>query len=544
MSTAFTPLVGDDKTQSVGVGVVVAPPPLIITQPTPAPGARDVFFAFAFVVHVIVVAALALSLGSAAVRHDAESPPPASAGTFDVSSYTVLRALLVAAGAAAAVAVTMFECLRRQGGALIRVALLMSVALQIIAGGALIGVGTVPAGGVFIVLGLITLVYYGCVRSRIPFAAAHVSIATAALARAPGLACVALGCLIAQTAWSALWTLAALGIEHAVNTGGGSSSTGVIASFLMLVSFFWGSVLIRNVAAVRCCPACAKALFPLPALHLFAHAAPARPHFWQFCAASCVGSYWWHGDNDRAPTAGAAKRALTTSFGTLSLSALLVSIAEAARTVARNASKHSKDKSLAVAVITCVALCVVTIFAALMRFINKWAVVFAALTGASLVEAGTAVLDLFTARGFDAIINDDLVSTALALASVGAAAIGALAGGAVSYAADTSTNSDFIVAHAIIAAILAFCVGLGMASCIASFIETATRAVFVAWALSPGSLAQTHRADFDQIASAWRTAHPEAFNAAGYAQLCAPGGFTPGGAAAPPPYMAAPMAYA
>ena len=462
--------------------------------------------------HVIVIAALALSLGAAAVRYDAATPPPASAGTFDVSSYTMLRALLVGAGAAAAVAVAMFECLRRQGGALIRVALLMSVALQITAGGALIGVGAVPAGGVFIFLGLITLVYFGCVRSRIPFAAAHVSIATAALARAPGLACVALGCLIAQTAWSALWTLAALGIEHSINAGGGSASTGVIASFLMLVSFFWGSVLVRNVAA--------------------------------FCAASVVGSYWWHGDNDRAPTAGAAKRALTTSFGTLSLSALLVSIAEAARTVARNASNHSKDKSLAVAIITCVALCVVTIFAALMRFINKWAVVFAALTGASLVEAGTAVLDLFTARGFDAIINDDLVSTALTLASVGAAAIGALAGGAVSYAADISTNSNDKVAHAIIAAILAFCVGLGMASCIASFIETATRAVFVAWALSPGSLAQTHRADFDQIASAWRTAHPEAFNAAGYAQLCAPGGFTPGGAAAPPPYMAAPMAYA
>jgi hypothetical protein len=218
-----------------------------------------------------------------------------------------------------------------------------------------------------------------------------------------------------------------------------------------------------------------------------------------------------------------------------------VSLAEAARTVARNAARNSKDKSLAVAIITCIALCVVSIFAALLRFINKWAVVFAALTGASLVESGTAVLDLFTARGFDLIINDDLVSTALSLASVGAAAIGALAGGAFAYAADTSNDK---VAHAIIAAILAFCVGLGMASCIASFIETATRAVFVAWALSPGSLAQTHRAEFDQIASAWRTAHPEAFESAGYAVLCAPGGYTPGGASAPPSIKAAPMAYA
>ena len=506
-ATAFTPLTSDDK--SVSVGVVVAPPPLMIEAPSPSGGARDVFWAFAFIAHAIAIAAVALSLGMAAVRSDS-SPPPVTAGYFDVSSLTVLRAVLVAAGAAAGTSIIMFECLRRQGGALIRTALLLSVALQITAGVALIAEGVVPAGGVFIVLGLFTLIYYGCVRSRIPFAAAHVSIAVAALARAPGLACVALGCLLAQTAWSALWALAALGVENAVNagSGGGDGATGAIAAFAMLVSYFWGSVVVRNVSA--------------------------------FCAASVVGSYWFHGDLDRAPTAGAARRALTTSFGTLSLSALLVSLAEAARAVARTAAKNSRDKSAVVALITCLALCVVSIFAALMRFVNKWAVVFAALTGASLAEAGHAVLDLFSARGFDAIINDDLVATALGLASVGAAAIGALAGGAVAYVADTSENR---AAHAVIAAILAFCIGLGLASVMSSFIETATRAVFVAWALSPGSLAQTHRADFDHIAAAWRTAHPEEFAAAGYAVLCTPG-YAPGAATAPPPGLAAPMSYA
>ena len=262
-STAFTPLTSDDKMQqSVGVGVPVAPPPLLVTQPTPSPGARDVFFAFAFIVHVIVIAALALSLGLTAVNYDASPPasttpstsPLPSSGAFDVNSDAILKALMVAAGAAALVAVVMFECLRRQGGALIRIALLMSVALQLIAGGALIGSSQVAAGGVFIFCGLMTLIYYGCVRSRIPFAAAHVSIATAALSRAPGLACVALSCLIAQTAWSALWALAALGIEHAINppTGGSNNAAGAVAAFLMLVSFFWGSILVRNVAAVRC----------------------------------------------------------------------------------------------------------------------------------------------------------------------------------------------------------------------------------------------------------------------------------------------------
>ena len=488
-ATAFTKLAGGE---TASVGVVVAPPPLTIAQPNPfGSPCRDAAAAVAFAAHVLIVGALAAALGLPAVRADSSVPPPASTGMLDVSAPQILRAVLVAAGASAAVAVVMFEVLRRLGGALIRAALLLSVALQVVAGGALLAAGVAPAGALFLATACLTLVYFGCVRSRIPFAAAHVSIAVAALARAPGLAVVALGCLAAQVAWSAVWALAALGVENSLNSspateGSGSSSgaAGIVATFLMLLSYFWGSVFIRNVSA--------------------------------FCAASVVGSYWWHGETVTSPTSDAARRALSTSCGTLSLSALLVAVAEATKAMARAAADRSRNQSLPVVIFAFVALCISSIFAAFMRFVNRWAVVFAALTGASLTEAGHAVLDLFTSRGFDAIINDDLVATALGLASVGAAAIGAVAGGAVAYLAD---SSEFRTAHAIIATVLAFCIGLMLASVMASFIETATRAVFVAWALSPGSLAATHRADFDMISAAWRTAHPQALEAAGYSVL-------------------------
>ncbi len=168
--------------------------------------------------------------------------------------------------------------------------------------------------------------------------------------------------------------------------------------------------------------------------------------------------------------------------------------------------------------------------------LQHWAIVFAALTGLAFKPAGLAALALFRQRGWDAIINEDLVGTALMLASFASAALGALAGGALAFSLDKSANAGF---HAGAAAALCFAVAMVMASVLSSFIETATRAVFVAWALSPGALAATHPEDFAQIAAAWQLAHPALVEAAGYGAHIAAVQMG-GGAAAPQTYQGAP----
>ena len=129
-------------------------------------------------------------------------------------------------------------------------------------------------------------------------------------------------------------------------------------------------------------------------------------------------------------------------------------------------------------------------------------------------QAGMAAIDLFRKRGWDMLINQDLVGTALNFASVACAALGALAGGAITLYLDTTSEKK---THAGIAAALSFAVALVMASVLSSFIETAVRAVFVAWALSPGSLASTHPEHFRDISNAWKLAHPELLESSGYA---------------------------
>ena len=428
---------------------------------------RDRPWAIAFMIHFGCVCFLAFFYGTKAVSADALSGGSSSVskGSFDLNADVFIRALVIGSFCAAITTILLFSVLRRLAGGLIRASILVSGSVQILAGAGLIASGLF-IGGVLVLTGLLAFAYYWCARSRIAFAAAHVTIATRALDKASGLWLVAAGCLIAQLLWSFIWGLAALGVEYVINNNNGKTATtsgstattsdggfsGTLSTFLMLISYFWGSIFIRNVAA--------------------------------FTAASVVGDYWWKGDTEKAPTMGAVRRALTTSFGSLSLSALLVSVVRAAQAIAKAKSKEARrDGHIAIIILACLAQCIISVLAAILEWANQWAIVFCALTGLAFKPAGLSVWTLFKRRGFDMIVNDDLVGSALSFASLVSAAVGALSGGALAYALDTS---EWRVFHAGTAAVLCFFIAMMLASVIASFVETATRAVFVSWALSPG----------------------------------------------------------
>lgn len=53
-----------------------------------------------------------------------------------------------------------------------------------------------------------------------------------------------------------------------------------------------------------------------------------------------------------------------------------------------------------------------------MEYFNRWAFVYVGIYGYTFTKSGKAVLDLFRSRGFDAIINDDLIGNVLGFASL------------------------------------------------------------------------------------------------------------------------------
>ena len=109
--------------------------------------------------------------------------------------------------------------------------------------------------------------------------------------RLPHLYIFAMAMLFAQFVWTMMWQLAAFGIENSANNQGGSgakavgTTTGGVLFFGMLVSLVWGCQLLSYVT--------------------------------QFVVASTVGS-WWFVSQPVSPVKESARRAFTTSLGSLS----------------------------------------------------------------------------------------------------------------------------------------------------------------------------------------------------------------------------------
>jgi hypothetical protein len=220
-----------------------------------------------------------------------------------------------------------------------------------------------------------------------------------------------------------------------------------------------------------------------------------------FTAASVTGEWWFAGSAQRAPVKGSLYRALTTSFGTLALGALLVAFVRTAHAMLRAQRRRA-------------AACLVGLVEQLAAWANNWALVYAALSGMPFAPAGRAALELFQRRGWTAIVNADLIGTALAVSGFASAAVGALAGGGTAYVLASGEHRG---TQAGVAAALCFFLGLAMSVVLSTIVVSSTRAVFVAWALSPTALALNQPAHAVQLSQAWLQFHPAEFASCGYA---------------------------
>ena len=413
---------------------------------------RDWPWAIAFYVHFACILLLAFGYGTSAVTKDAISingNSASSAEPFDLNADILIRAIVLAIFSGCVTSLVMFSLLQRLGGALIRVSFFVSITINALAGAALVGIGLVPAGAILLFFALLTAAYYTCIRRRIAFAAAHLNVASSALRGSPGVVGLAVMLLLMQTVWSIVWGLAALGVEWLINNqqnqdcsytpgactgGGGSGGTGLggtFATFAMLLSFFWGSGVIANISS--------------------------------FSSASVTGDYWYKGSAARAPVWGALRRALTTSFGTISLGAFLVALCAALRAMldaAKASTRRNRDASPLLLALMCVAGCLLWLLQAVLEWANRWAIVYAALTGLAFKPAGLAAVALFRERGWDEVLNADLVASALRMASLVSASFGALAGGGLAWTLDKSPQA---ASHAGVAAGLCFFVGMALA---------------------------------------------------------------------------------
>ena len=434
---------------------------------------------------------MAFAWGVRAVNDDSKLPADdVTRPVFDFNAAVLTRILCIACVVGGFSSVAFLGALQRFARQLVLWSIYASIFVQLLMTCSMFAVSAFF--GVLMMIPLaVTCFWFWFARHRIPFAAAHVEVCVEAVRAYPHLYIFAMAMLFAQFVWTMMWQLAAFGIENSANNQGGSgakavgTTTGGVLFFGMLVSLVWGCQLLSYVT--------------------------------QFVVASTVGS-WWFVSQPVSPVKESARRAFTTSLGSLSVGALVVSVIEAARLSAKRMQMLAeRDRNGRLAFLAAAAACIIGCVERLVEFFNHWAVIMCALTGADFRTAGAETMALFGSRGWTLVVNEDLVAPALRIACLVPAAASAIAGGALCYGATPSLSVADRGNLAGIAAFLSFLIGFAMATIMTSVLTAGVRTIFVCFALNPQALATTHPESLAKLSAAWQEMYPQVWLDSGYA---------------------------
>ncbi|CAJ1949919.1 unnamed protein product [Cylindrotheca closterium] len=319
------------------------------------------------------------------------------------------------------------------------------------------------------------LYYAYVVWNRVAFAASNLVTATTAVQANLGLTFLAYSSLILSMLWSVWWAVAFVSTNYVLGNcnpdGTCEEELNGFIVFLLLVSYFWTAQVIKNVVHVT--------------------------------VAGTVGT-WWFAPYEASGCCSQAvrdsyTRSMTTSFGSISLGSLLVSLVSATREMLY--AMREQNNSL----LLCLADCLLGCIESLLEYFNSWAFVYVGLYNYSFIEAGSNVMTLFKSRGWSAIVADILVDTVLLMVSL---AVGILTGLSLALLASFANWSQEMRGVALIAGTV---VGFIFCTTMFSLISSGVNAVIVCYAEAPAEFQENHPHLAQQMLGAWKQAYPNEF---------------------------------
>lgn len=441
-------------------------------KPTPVNKYQDVWALVLFLINVGVVCWLSFDYGADAMGGD----------TSVESSKSTNRLILlcvILAGVGGLISGIALWAMMHYASFIILSTIWAGVIFNIIAAIMFAVAGVIWAAILFIIVAMLNYCWLYLVRSRIPFASANLKVGCSAVSDHVGVVGIAVVFVTVQLAWCFLWTLAMVGLDHEFgdnwaqdrdDDGNDVASPGQgMAYFGLLVSFYWGFMVIKNIVHVTVCGA--------------------------------VGS-WWFQQYPVSPVAGSLRRAVTSSLGSICLGSLLVAFIKALRQVV-DTMRRDDDSCL-----TAVAACFLQCLDSLLSYFNRWAYTYVALYGMSFTTSGRAVMDLFRARGWTVVVNDSLIDNVL---SYGAFIVGALTAG-VGAVCGEYLKDDYLadVDNAVaLLSVIGLVAGMAMALVMMSVVDSAVATVFVCFAEDSEALQLTHPQHHEDLVHSWQLFHPD-----------------------------------
>jgi hypothetical protein len=434
----------------------------------PAPKCHDAFFAVLFLGNVVILSMLAFWKGIPALKEDMGKNRSDGRMPQGHSVAWTMIAVLCAVGTALSLA--WIKLLMTYAASMIRVALWLNVGMVLVFAVTTFSVN-VWAALVFLVLAAINVWYIYAVQNRIGFASANLKAACAGLQEHSAVFVLAFVLVLQQLAWMALWGVASLGMHKLFQEADpdcdremdlasrGRSHGGLcvglpayLALFYMLTSVYWGQQVIQNILT---------------------------------CTTAGVVATWWYQPNAKKATVGALYRSVTTSFGSICFGSLIVAVLQALRTMADMAKRRANEENNGgLACLACMAECILSCLANIMEYVNQWAYVYVGVYGYPFRTSGKAVMDLFNNRGWTAVINDDLTSSALSFGAMGVGVVTCCVGLLMVRFSPaewfTALGSRMGVYGTM--AMIGFTVGISMALILAHVIIAALHTVFVCFA--------------------------------------------------------------
>ncbi|KAK0266292.1 pH nine-sensitive protein 1 [Friedmanniomyces endolithicus] len=202
---------------------------------------------------------------------------------------------------------------------------------------------------------------------------------------------------------------------------------------------------------------------------------------------------WYFSPNNppKGATRGALRRALTYSFGSISLGSLVVALINLLRQACSVAQQQNGSTgNFATDCAFCILQCFLGLLDWAVQFINRYAFSYMALYGKSYFESAKATWRLIKDRGIDALVNECLIGPVLTMGATFVAYACALL--AYLYLVFTkpsyNTNGEFtpvVVAYA-------FLIGLQIANCFTVPLSSGIDTIFVAAAWDPEVLMKEH----------------------------------------------------
>jgi len=452
---------------------------------------KDVGFAVLFLAHIVGIVAIVGMYGIDAFNKTLEDAGSVkdddSGGGLDYSN--VGKAAASVGVASLIVTSLMLNFMMKFASSLIKFSLLFSVAVAGLFAVVSLLYGSV-IGAIFgFIFFAISVCYARAVWDRIPFATSNLVTSLTAVKANFGITFLGYAVAIKGFAWSILWTVALVGVYSIapdVEGCDGVDENGkecvkqlnYVYVFLLFLSFYWTHQVLTNIIHTT--------------------------------VSGLVGTWWFVPQEASSCCSSAITsslcRSCTYSFGSICFGSLIVAIIQALRATLNQAKNNDDINGVA----ACVIDCLLGLLERIVEYFNQWAFVYVGLYGYGYMEAGKNVMTLFRNRGWDVIIADDLVGNALGLTAL---MVGCLMG-SIGLVLENSTDwfdafgSDFSQAGAFL---VAFLMGLVIASITFNIVGSAVNAVIVLYAEAPAEFAENHPALSSQMRQAYLEAYPDLF---------------------------------